>query len=122
MKARSLRLNVESLDGRIVPSTVAHGDINHDGRDDMAAITASKTITVSLGTANGYSVSATLTAQNGPSLQHVDLVDRNGDGNLDVAASGSSSTWHYTHTWLGNGDGTFGSLSTTRWRFPRNWV
>jgi len=122
MKARSLRLNVESLDGRIVPSTVAHGDINHDGRDDMAAITASKTITVSLGTANGYSVSATLTAQNGPSLQHVDLVDRNGDGNLDVVASGSSSTWHYTHTWLGNGDGTFGSLFTTRWRFPRNWV
>src|SRR5262249_23061403 len=122
MVARSLRLNVESLDGRIVPSTVAYGDINHDGRDDMAAITGSRTVTVSLGTSNGSTVSAPLTASNGPSLQHVDVVDRNGDGDVDVVASGSNSTWSYTHTWLGNGNGAFGLAETTRWRVPKWFV
>lgn len=123
MKARSCRLGVESLDGRILPSTVAYGDLNHDGRPDVAAITGPRTITVSLANpSGGYTVSAILTAQNGPSLQHVGMFDVDADGDLDVTASGSNSTWTYRHTWLGNGDGTFGAPETTRWKFPRNWV
>src|SRR5262245_33269378 len=111
MKARTCRLAVQALEDRSVPSTVAYGDVNHDGRDDMAAITANRTVTVSLANPNGsgYTVSVTLTAPNGPSLQHVSIVDQNGDGDKDIVASGSNSTWTYTHVWLGNGDGTFDS-------------
>jgi hypothetical protein len=61
MKARSTRLTLEALDDRSLPSTVAHGDFNHDGREDMAAITGPTTIVVSLANADGtYTVSAVL--------------------------------------------------------------
>jgi hypothetical protein len=117
-------LNVESLDGRIVPSTVAYGDINRDGRIDMAAITAPTTITVSLANPNvgSYTVSAILTTPPSRPLQNVDLVDVNGDGNLDVLANGASGNNWYFHTWLGLGDGTFGNRHTERWNPPKWWV
>jgi len=123
MKARSVRLNVESLDGRIVPSTVAYGDLNHDGLADKVEITGSRTIAVSLANLNGtYTVATRLTAPSGSSLQGVQIVDADGDGDMDVNAYGSNSTWTYGSTWLGNGDGTFGAPSSGRWRFPKNWV
>jgi hypothetical protein len=103
---------------------VAYGDLNHDGRDDVAAITGSRTVTVSLANSNGvgYTVSAILTAKSGQSLQHVQISDVDADGDNDVNASGSNSTWIYGSTWLGNGDGTFGSPDSGRWRFPKNWI
>jgi VCBS repeat protein len=115
MKTRSTRLNVESLDGRIVPSTVAYGDLNHDGRADMAAITNSTTITVSLANANGgYTVSDVLAGQNNRPLLNINIFDSNGDGNLDVVATSGTNNNLYFNTWLGLGDGTFGNRHTDR--------
>jgi len=119
MKVRSTRLNLESLDGRIVPSTVAYGDINHDGRPDMAEITAPTTITVSLDNGNGgYTVCAILRSQTNRPMQSVSIFDTNSDGNLDVVASSAVNNNLYFHTWLGIGDGTFGNRHTERWNPP----
>ena len=117
MKARSTRLTVEALEDRCVPSTVAYGDFNHDGHMDMAAITGQKTITVSLANLDGsYTVSATLTAPKNQTFSDVGVRDVNGDGNLDVyASSPAGGDWMFSDLWLGNGDGTFGSPTTTKW-------
>jgi VCBS repeat protein len=120
MKPRSMRLNVESLDGRIVPSTVDYGDFNHDGNMDMAAITSPTTITVSLGNGSGYTAAATLTAPNNKPITNVTVYDYNHDGDPDVVASGLTNNGGYTHVWLGNGDGTFASRKTTNWHWPTN--
>jgi hypothetical protein len=115
MKARSCRLAVEALGDRLVPSTVAYGDFNHDGLIDMAAVTNSTTITVSLANTDGsYSVSATLTAPAGSPVNGVYVGDYNGDGNLDVRTGGMTKSRFYSHTWLGNGDGTFGDRVTEK--------
>ena len=92
MKARSMRLAVETLEDRCVPSTVAYGDFNHDGLEDMAAITGSKTIVVSLANAAGtYTVSAILTAPKPIEAVTVQN-DYNLDGNLDIIGSHSKRT------------------------------
>ena len=119
MKARSTRLTVEVLDARTMPSTVAYGDFNNDGRADVAAVTNSTSVTVSLANPDGsYTVSATLAGPKNQSITDVGVRDSDGDGNLDVyATSYSRGTW-YTHTWLGNGDGTFDSRTTDKFRWP----
>jgi len=115
MKTRSTRLTVEALEDRCVPSTVAYGDFNHDGLPDRAEITAPTTITVSLANPDGsYTVSATLTAPKSLSMAGVDVGDYNGDGNLDVSGGGVGNYRFYSHTWLGNGDGTFGNRITEK--------
>jgi hypothetical protein len=114
---------VEALEGRSMMSAVAYGDFNNDGRVDMAAVTAPTTITVSLLNANGsYTVSATLTAPNHQPVTGVTLRDVNGDGRLDIAAGGVTNNRFYTHTWLGNGNGTFGNRTTEAGRVPKWFV
>jgi len=122
MKARSTRLTVETLEDRMVLSTVAYGDINHDGLVDMAAITNPTTVTVSLANPDGsYTVSAVLTVPSNRPIQGIYLtntyVDGNQDidGNLDVVAGANL----YTHTWLGEGDGTFGTRHTDRFNIHK---
>ena len=115
MKFRSTRLAVESLERRDVPSTVAYGDFNKDGRMDMAAVTTSTTITVSLANPDGsYTVSATLTAPKSLPIGGVNVGDYNGDGKLDISSGGLTNSRFYSHTWLGNGDGTFDARDTQR--------
>ena len=123
MKARSSRLAVEALEDRCVPSTVAHDYINNDTRLDMVAVTNSTTITVSLANSDGsYTVSAILTVPKSTPALSVTVGDFNADGNLDVRASGSDSAGWYTHTWLGEGDGTFGSRHTDQHKWPKRFV
>lgn len=114
MKARSIRLSVEALEDRCVPSTVAYGDFNHDGLLDKAAITGQKAITVSLANPDGsYTVSATL---NSPKpIDDVYVYDIDGDGNLDVNGRGSSGGKYYDEAWLGNRDGTFTFFEPPKW-------
>jgi len=99
---------------------VDFGDFNHDGLDDVAAVTSPTTITISLKDWDGtYTVSAILTAPKHQQITYVDVVDRDGDGDFDVIAnSPASGTWYYTHIWLGNGDGTFGSRTSDKWSWP----
>jgi VCBS repeat protein len=123
MKARSCRLTVEALEDRYVPSTVAYADFNNDGLLDMAAVTNSTTITVSLANPDGsYTVSAILTAPKSQSIGGVNVGDYNGDGNLDISSGGAAANHFYTHTWLGNGDGTFDARNTQRSSNLRWWV
>jgi hypothetical protein len=115
MKPRSCRLAVEAMEGRSVPGTLAYGDFNHDGLADVAAVTGPTTITVSLANPDGsYTPSATLTAPKSLPIGGVSVGDYNGDGNLDVSSGGLANNRFYSHTWLGNGDGTFGHLVTER--------
>src|SRR6266550_3715978 len=110
MKARSHnnRFAVEALEGRRLLSTVAYGDFNNDGRVDVAAVTNPTTITVSLANPDGsYTVSATLTAPKNLPIGGINVGDYNGDGKLDISGGGLANNRFYSHTWLGNGDGTF---------------
>ena len=114
MKARSTKLAVETLEDRCVPATVAYADFNKDGLMDMAAVTDPTTITVSVANPDGsYTVSATLTAPKGLPMGGVNVDDYNGDGNLDISSGGIANRF-YSHTWLGEGDGTFGSRNTQK--------
>jgi hypothetical protein len=103
----------ETLEGRRLMSTVAYADFNNDGRVDMAAITSPTTVTVSLANSDGsYSVSATLTTPKNRPVTEVNVGDFNSDGKPDVIAFGFINNGFYRHTWLGTGNGTFGSITT----------
>jgi hypothetical protein len=115
MNARTSRL-IESLEQRSLMS-VAAPDFNGDGRTDLVTVTSSTTVTVGLANADGtYTVSATLTAPKNMAIGGVSVDDYNGDGKLDIAASGLLSNRFYTHSWYGNGDGTFSTLNTEKSR------
>jgi hypothetical protein len=109
-----------ALPAKAADVLVDFGDFNHDGLDDVAAITSPTTITISLANWDGsYVVSAILTAPKNQQFTYIDVYDRDGDGDLDVIAnSPASGTWYYTYTWLGNGDGTFGSRTSDKWSWP----
>ena len=99
---------------------VAFGDFNNDGLVDMAAVTSSTTVTISLANPDGsYTVSAILSAPQNQKITDIFVNDHDGDGDLEVYAnSPASGGWIYTSIWLGNGDGTFGSRTTTKWSWP----
>ena len=126
MKARSCnsRSAVEALEGRSMMSTVAYGDFNNDGRVDMAAITNSTTITVSLAKSDGsYAVSAILTAAKNLPVSGINVNDVNADGKLDITAGGLTNNRFYSYTWLGNGNGSFGDRIIEKSdHIPKWWV
>src|SRR5262245_56612823 len=116
MKVHSTRLAVELLEDRCVPSTVAYGDVNNDGREDMAVLTAHKTITVSLANQDStYTVSAILTSPKPIESVSVDN-DYNQDGiRAIIGRSSKQSGSYYSAMWLGNGDGTFTHFEPPQW-------
>ena len=134
------RPGVEILEGREVPaflspiassgggSWVAAGDVNHDGRDDVAVL-ANTNVKVSLSNGDGtFRQAGNLTGAKGYYPHPIRMVDANNDGHLDVELDLASQKYTYVSTpvnsyyeyttfrnlWLGRGDGTFGRVSTTR--------
>jgi hypothetical protein len=108
------RFAVEALEARSMMAAVAYADFNNDGRVDVAAVTSATTITVSLAQADGtFKVSAILNAPKSLPVNGVAVSDVNADGKLDITTGGVSDRF-YSHTWLGNGDGTFGTRDTLR--------
>lgn len=130
----STRLTLEILEDRCVPSflapvtspgggvNLAVADFNHDGRADIAVISAKDTVTVRLSNGDGtFAQSATLIRAQG-TLYGLSVSDVNGDGAADVTVNGAGKLLYvtpggwwdsftgvvYTTTWLGKGDGTFG--------------
>ena len=103
-------------------ATEAFGDFDNDGLVDIAAVTSSTTVTVYLANPDGsYTVSAILSAPRNKKITFVQVFDFNGDGALDVVANGPAiGGWYTTYILFGNGDGTFGSMVTRRWRFNGN--
>lgn len=114
MNSLFCRLNVEAMEDRSVPSTVVEANFNNDDYVDKAEVTSPTTITVSLGSADGYTVSATLTAPKNLPIGGFNVGDYNGDGNLDIRSGGAVNSRFYVHTWLGNGDGTFDDRDTQK--------
>src|SRR5262245_30491479 len=91
------RLAVQALEGRAMPALlapatsaagairVAAGDVNGDGRDDLAVIGADKTVSVSLGNGDGTFRSANrLGTAKGDYLFGLEIVDQDRDGKLDI--------------------------------------
>jgi hypothetical protein len=132
-------LILERLDDRCVPAflapittpggggSLAVGDLNHDGFADIVVIGNKDSVSVSLGNGDGtFRQVSNLTNAKGH-LFYVTIGDTNGDGNLDITATGSGkflgyscSGWFcfsdgkgFDTVWLGKGDGTFGHPSTT---------
>ena len=126
MKPRSIRLAVETLEDRCVPSTVAYADFNNDGLVDMAAVTSPTTITVSLAKPDGsYAVSDILTTpKNQPFVDIYSVEDGESDGDLDIyaiASKPSGST--QLEIFQNNGDGTFDDyIEPVRWKHSKWFV
>jgi hypothetical protein len=101
------------------PVRVAIGDLNGDGKPDLAVANySSGTVAVLLGTGNGYFGEATTYQTAGASS--VAIGDLNGDGTLDLALAGGESV----SLLMGNGDGTFGGdpTATLLSLFEARWV
>ena len=107
-------------------NSIAVGDFNRDGRDDVVVLSAKGSAVVSLSNGNGtFRQAATLTGAKGTPTS-VSAQDYNGDGRLDVVVWGERESGTFTlygdayttydsyrNVWLGNGDGTFGRGSST---------
>ena len=106
--------------------SIAAGDVNHDGRADIAVISVNKSVAVRLGDGDGTFRSPNkLGGAQGYYLYEFAIVDWNGDCNLDIVATtadqkytkSATGFWYeqtfHTNVWLGHGDGTFGHRSTT---------
>ncbi|XXF80027.1 VCBS repeat-containing protein [Myxococcaceae bacterium GXIMD 01537] len=92
-----------------LPYGVAVGDINNDGRPDVAfTLITSALVSVQLGNGDGtFGAASTFAVGSNPKF--VEIADFNGDGNADLAVGGGTGSTHYVSILLGNGDGTFQS-------------
>ncbi|MFY0572700.1 FG-GAP repeat domain-containing protein [Archangium lansingense] len=92
-----------------MPYGVAVGDVNNDGRPDVAfTLITSALVSVQLGNGDGtFGAASTFAVGSNPKF--VEIADFNGDGNADLAVGGGTGSTHYVSILLGNGDGTFQS-------------
>ena len=90
-------------------SDFAIGDLNNDQIPDLIITRPPGMIEISLGTGEFFANSLELEVGGG--LQHVKLADVNGDGKLDAIVADCDS--QSVGILLGQGDGTFGSLTRT---------
>ncbi|HEY0279716.1 MAG TPA: VCBS repeat-containing protein [Solirubrobacterales bacterium] len=89
------------------PTSVAIGDLNGDGRPDLAAVASN--VSVLLGTGTGSFGAATDFGVGGDPIS-VAIGDLNGDGKLDVAAANFSS--NNVSVLPGAGTGSFGAATS----------
>src|SRR5436309_901487 len=89
------------------PQSVAIGDLNGDGKADLATANChSNTVSVLLGNGDG-SFRAHTDFETGSYPYSVAMGDLNGDGKPDLAVANTGS--RSVSVLLGNGDGTFGA-------------
>ena len=86
------------------PVSIAVGDFNGDGNEDLVVGNVDDTLTVLMGNGNGTFTAAPISPAAG-GYPHVTAVsDFNGDGNLDLAVANGNEAIKIL---LGDGDGTF---------------
>ena len=89
------------------PYSVAIGDLNGDGKPDLATVNYDpSTVSVLIGSGDG-TFGAHTDFPTGVRPTSVAMGDLNGDGKPDLAVANSSSST--VSVLLGNGDGTFGT-------------
>ena len=93
----------------INPQSVAIGDLNRDGKPDLAVAEASGSVSVLLGTGGGAFGAATIVPV-GTSLGSVAIGDLNRDGKPDLAVA--NDTGSIVWVLLGTGGGAFGGASS----------
>ncbi len=92
-----------SLPASIIPTSLATGDFNGDGKLDLVV-----TGYVLLGNGDGTFQSAiSYAGPNSTSLTDVTVADFNKDGKMDLAVTGANFGTRQLAIFLGNGDGTF---------------
>jgi len=104
-RAAPLFLSAPSFQLPAKPFTLALGDLNRDGKADLAVLNGpAQAVTVFLSAGDG-AFQAGVDRAVGPGPSQVLIADVNGDGNPDLLTGNSGSV----SVLLGNGDGTFAS-------------
>ncbi len=93
----------------VVATGMAPGDVNGDGKTDLALFNANDHTTAIL-LSNGNAFVSPVSSPAGLSPVEVALADFNGDANLDLVVANSGSNNIFVR--LGNGDGSFGAATT----------
>lgn len=88
------------------PFVVTGGDLNGDGRDDLAIANGTSAVNVLLSTGSGFAPAASYPTT-GTSQRSIVARDLDGDGDRDLAVA-NQGTLNNVYVLLNNGDGTFG--------------
>ena len=126
MNSRFRKLNVESLEGRSVLSTMVQADFNGDGHLDQAAVTNLGTIEIRLDNGSGgYNVSDILAAptNQGAIVDIYFVRDIDQDGDLDLETTYQKPSGDIlVAPFRNNGDGTFEynvPIEPVKWHGPK---